>query len=132
MTELREQLPNKCVHAHCLDASALLRVHGSGWASCLRTKPGRRGQAPTLSIPQWEIAGPRIYLVILLTGLGLRCNEAPALKREDVCLNAAMPKVTIAGHTPGSRKSPGDVYVRKHHLMMTRAYLSSGITTSRT
>ena len=33
-------------------------------------------------------AGPRIYLVVFLTGaLGLRCSEALALKREDIKLD---------------------------------------------
>jgi integrase len=103
--------------------------------------PGRSGQAPALSIPQWKLwlewlrdhAGPRVYFVIMLTGaLGLRCSEALSLKREDISLSAAIPKVLIAGHTPGATKSPGDVYVRKHHLCLMRGYLRNGITAART
>jgi integrase len=55
----------------------------------------RRGQAPALTISQWNLwlnwlnehAGPRVYFVILLTGaLGLRCGETLALRREDLHL----------------------------------------------
>ena len=95
---------------------------------CLRMMPGRSGQAPALSIPQWKLwlewlgehAGPP-----LPGGAGLEGGE-------DICLSAATPMVVIAGHTPGWRKSPGEVYVRKHHLGMMRAYLRTIITTSRT
>jgi integrase len=69
----------------------------------------------------------------MLTGaFGLRCSEALSLKREDICLSASTPKIVISGHTPGASKSPGDVYVRKHHLGLMRNYLRSGITALRT
>lgn len=41
---------------------------------------------------------------------GLRCSEALALQREDICLGAATPQVVIARHTLGSKMSPGEVY----------------------
>jgi len=36
-------------------------------------------------------------------------GEAVALKAEDVDLEVEIPKIKIAGETPGNRKSPGDV-----------------------
>jgi integrase len=70
---------------------------------------------------------------MLLTGaLGLRCGEALALRREDLCLEGAIPKVTITGETPGARKSPGDVYVRKQHLHLLRDILKNGVSGKRT
>ena len=101
----------------------------------------KRGQAPALTILQWNLwlnwlnehAGPRVYLVILLTGaLGLRCGEALALKREDLHLEGPIPKVVITGETSGAQKSPGDVYVRKQHLQLLRNILKSGVVTKRT
>lgn len=103
--------------------------------------PARPGQAPALSIPQWNLwlkwlqehAGPRIYMVIMLTGaFGLRCGEALALRREDLSLHTDPPKVTITGHTPGARKSPGDVYVRKQHLGLMQSLLKTGVKVQRT
>ena len=74
-----------------------------------------------------------IDLVILLTGaFGLRCGEALALTYEDICLNASPPKVVITGHTPGARKSPGEVYVRKQHIDLMRNLLKNGVTVQRT
>jgi integrase len=101
----------------------------------------RRGQAPAPRQDQWKLwlewlkarCGPRIYLVIYLTGaLGLRCSEALTLKREDVNIDGAVPKVTIAGQVPGSKKSPGDVYVRKQHMHNLRHILKEGVTAKRT
>ena len=74
-------------------------------------------------------AGPRIYLVVFLTGaLGLRCSEALALKREDIKLDNDIPKVRVTGETHGAKKSPGDVYVRKQHIGLLRKHLKDGIT----
>ena len=100
----------------------------------------RSGQAPALSRGQWQEwlnwlkahAGPRPFLAVFLTGaLGLRCSEALALKREDICLEAAVPKIAVSGADPGARKSPGDVYVRKQHFGLLRQYLASGVTVNR-
>jgi integrase len=72
-------------------------------------------------------------MVIMLTGaFGLRCGEALALRREDICLEGNTPKVIITGQTPGARKSPGDVYVRKQHLCLMRNLLNNGVTCERT
>ena len=69
----------------------------------------------------------------LFTGaFGLRCSESLALKRADICLDAAIPKIRITGETPGARKSPGDVYVRKQHMKLMRSFLKDGIGTQRT
>ena len=98
------------------------------------------GQAPALPIRHWKLwldwllktAGPRIYFVILLTGaFGLRCSEALALKREDICLESDVPKIKISGDTDGARKSPGDVYVRKQHLQLMRDHIKNGIKVER-
>lgn len=103
--------------------------------------PSRYGQAPALTIPQWKLwlqwlkdhAGPRVYLAIMFTGaFGLRCTEALALKREDICLNTSVPKLTITGHTPGAQKSPGDVYIRKQHLGQMRNLMKHGVECLRT
>ena len=98
-------------------------------------------QAPALSQRQWKLwlewllntAGPRIYFVIFLTGaFGLRCSEAIALKREDLIINGAIPKVRVTGDTAGARKSPGDVYIREQHLKKLKAHLAKGIVTADT
>ena len=98
-------------------------------------------QAPALTVRQFSLwlewlrdhCGPRVYLAVLFTGaFGLRCSESLALKRADICLDAAIPKIRITGETPGARKSPGDVYVRKHHMKLTRSFLKDGIGTQRT
>ena len=69
-------------------------------------------------------AGPRIYLVVFLTGaLGLRCSEALALKREDIKLDNDIPKIRVTGESTGAKKSPGDVYVRKQYIGLLRKYL---------
>ncbi len=79
-----------------------------------------------------KTAGPRIYFVILLTGaFGLRCSEALTLKREDICLDADVPKIKISGDTVGARKSPGDVYVRKQHLRMMKDHMKNEIQVER-
>jgi integrase len=100
----------------------------------------KTGQAPALSVKNWarwlewllHTAGPRIYLVVMLTGaFGLRCSEALALKREDICLDADLPKIKITGDSVGARKSPGDVYVRKQHLKLMKDHLKNGIQVDR-
>jgi integrase len=100
-----------------------------------------RGQAPALRQVQWrqwlawlrEGAGPHIYFVIFLTGaLGLRCSEALTLRREDIFLDGPTPKIVIAGRVAGAKKSPGEVYVRKQHVMLIRKILREGITAQRT
>jgi integrase len=104
-----------------------------------KTKAKALGQAPALSKKLWakwldwvkQTAGPRIYCVILFTGaFGLRCSEALALKHGDVCLASDVPKIRITGDTPGARKSPGDVYVRKQHLQMMRRIMKEGVSVS--
>ena len=103
-----------------------------------RTRLSR--QAPALSQRQWKLwlewllntAGARIYFVIFLTGaFGLRCSEALALKREDLIINGAIPKVRVTGDTAGARKSPGDVYIREQHLKTLKAHLAKGIQSTR-
>ena len=100
-----------------------------------RTRLSR--QAPALSRKLWlewllNTAGARIYFVIFLTGaFGLRCSEALALKREDLIINGAIPKVRVTGDTAGARKSPGDVYIREQHLKTLKAHLAKGISSTR-
>ena len=98
------------------------------------------GQAPALTMTMWkewlkwilDTAGPKIFFVIFLTGaFGLRCGEALALKREDLNMEAAIPKLVITGDSTGARKSPGDVYIRKQHLLIMRKWLHQGISTIR-
>jgi integrase len=100
----------------------------------------KSGQAPALSVKNWALwlkwllktAGPRIYFVVMLTGaFGLRCSEAIALKREDICLDGDLPRIKITGDTAGARKSPGDVYVRKQHLKLMQDHLKNGIRVDR-
>ena len=104
-----------------------------------RTGP-RLGQAPALRLPMWKkwlqwilnTAGPKIFFVIFLTGaFGLRCGEALALKRHDINLEAAIPKLVITGESPGARKSPGDVYIRKQHVDLMKEWLRKGISHTR-
>ena len=123
------------------DRSALAGASGrasSGQASiaglnCRRTVAYRPlpGLPPGLLTAlglQWQ----RIYFVVMLTGaFGLRCSEALALKREDICLGGDVPKVRITGETTGARKSPGDVYVRKQHIKLMRDHMNNGITVER-
>ena len=79
-----------------------------------------------------QTAGPRIYFLIFLTGaLGLRCGEALCLKRGDINVETAIPKICVTGKNPGGRKSPGPVYARKQHLQLLKRYLDKGITTQR-
>lgn len=101
---------------------------------------GRVGQAPALRQQQWKLwlewlkerAGPRAWLAIFLTGaLGLRCSEALTLKRENIHLEGAIPKITIEGQVPGSQKSPGEVYVRKQHIEILRQVFSEGVHVQR-
>jgi len=61
----------------------------------------------------------------------LRCSEALALKREDLIINGAIPKVRVTGDTAGARKSPGDVYIREQHLKTLKAHLAKGIQSTR-
>ena len=100
----------------------------------------RVGQAPALRLAMWKkwlrwilnTAGPKIFFVIFLTGaFGLRCGEALALKREDLNLEAAIPKLVITGDSRGARKSPGDVYVRKQHVHIMKKWLRNGISHTR-
>ena len=95
----------------------------------------RRRQAPALTQAQWSLwltwlrehAGPRVWLVVFLTGaLGLRRGEALALRREEVVLNPPMPSVRISGEARGSRKSPGNVYIKRQHLSTLRDVFKNG------
>ena len=94
------------------------------------------GQAPALPLNMWkewlkwliQTAGPKIFFVVFLTGaFGLRCGEALALKREDLNLEAGIPKLVITGESAGARKSPGEVYVRAQHVKVIRKWLRGGI-----
>ena len=94
------------------------------------------GQAPALPLRMWKewlkwilnTAGPKIFLVVFLTGaFGLRCGEALALKREDLNVEATIPKLVITGESAGARKSPGDVYIRTQHLKVIKRWLRCGI-----
>ena len=79
-----------------------------------------------------EHTGARAYVCLFLTGaFGLRCSEALTLKREDVNLDAAIPKIKVTGADVGNRKSPGDVYVRLKHIRLMKEYLANGIQTTR-
>ena len=103
---------------------------------------GRKiGQAPALSSTLWkawlqwmlEHAGARVYTVLMLTGaFGLRCSEALALRREDIMLEGDIPKVRVAGRVPGSRKSPGDVYIRQRHFQSLKTIAEKGVHVKRT
>ena len=63
-----------------------------------------------------QTAGPSNYFVIFLTGaFGLRCGEALCRKREDINVEATIPRICVTGESPGGRKSPGQVYIRKQH-----------------
>ena len=97
-------------------------------------------QAPALTLKQWalwlqwlcEHAGPRVYLAVFFTGaFGLRCSESLGLKRSDICLDAAIPKIKITGEASGARKSPGDVYVRTQHMKLMRRILKDWIRVQR-
>ena len=97
-------------------------------------------QAPALTLKQWalwlqwlcEHAGPCVYLAVFFTGaFGLRCSESLGLKRADICLDAAIPKIKITGEASGARKSPGDVYVRTQHMKLMRRILKDGIRVQR-
>ena len=94
------------------------------------------GQAPALPLKMWkewlnwllETAGPKIFFVVFLTGaFGLRCGEAVALKREDLNLEAGIPKLVVTGESAGALQSPGEVYVRKQHVQVMRKWLREGI-----
>ena len=61
----------------------------------------------------------------------MRCGEALALKRQDLNLEAAIPKLAITGDSGGARKSPGDVYVRKQHVHIMKKWLCNGISHTR-
>ena len=105
------------------------------------TKGKSLGQAPALPLKMWrewlnwllETAGPKIFFVVFLTGaFGLRCGEAVALKREDINLEAVIPKLVVTGESAGARKSPGEVYVRKQHVKVMKKWLREGIPNTRT
>jgi integrase len=113
---------------------------GANWLQMVASYKRKSGQAPALSVKNWGLwlkwllktAGPRIYFVVMLTGaFGLRCSEAIALKREDICLDGDLPRIKVTGDTAGARKSPGDVYVRKQHLKLMQDHLKNGIRTDR-
>ena len=68
-----------------------------------------------------ETAGPKIFCVVFLTSaFGLRCGEALALKREDLNLEAVIPKLVVTGESAGARKAHGEVYVRKQHVQVMK------------
>ena len=99
------------------------------------------GQSPALPLKLWkewlnwllEAAGPKIFFVVFLTGaFGLRCGEALALKREDINLEAGIPKLVVTGESAGGRKSPGEVYVRVQHVRVIKKWLQRGISNIRT
>ena len=50
------------------------------------------------------------------------------MKREDFAIDAMIPKIMVTGKDQGSRKSPGDVYVRKQHLTKMRKWFKNGIS----
>lgn len=98
------------------------------------------GQAPALPLKMWkewlswllETAGPKIFFVVFLTGaFGLRCGEALALKREDLNLEAVIPKLLVTGESAGAQKSPGEVYVRVQHVKVMKKWLREGIPSIR-
>ena len=106
-----------------------------------KTKKGKElGQAPSLPLKMWhewlkwisDNVGPKIFFVIFLTGaFGLRCGEALALKRQDLNLEAAIPKLVLTGESAGAHKSPGDVYIRRQHVEIMRKWLRQGISSIR-
>lgn len=105
----------------------------------VRPNRGQRKQAPALSQRIWRAwlqwllgaAGPRIYFATCLTGaFGLRGGEAVALKKENIQIDRAIPRITVTAQDLGSRKSPGDVYIRRHHLVTLKAILRDGIVTT--
>ena len=74
-----------------------------------------------------DTAGPKIFFVVFLTGaFGLRCGEALALNREDINLEATIPKLVITGDSAGARKSPGDVCARVQHLKIMKKWSQHG------
>ena len=106
-----------------------------GVKQMLGGKRKRRGkQAPALTQRQWQLwlqwllewAGARVYFVIWLTGaFGLRCSEALTVRREDIQVGAAIPRLRVTGETRGNRKSPRDVYIRSRHLNLLNEYLKT-------
>ena len=103
-------------------------------------KGARVGQAPALPIHLWKewvewvkvSAGPKVYFVIFLTvAFGLRCGEALCLNREDICLKASIPKLSITGENIGGNKLTGSVYVRKQHVHLLKQHLAHGIKCNR-
>lgn len=98
------------------------------------------GQAPALTRPVWEDwikfvganCGARIAVILSFTGnFGLRCSEALTLKREDISIKGDVPKIRVTGDTPGGKKSPGDVYVRKRHIQWLQSLIKTGYTVKR-
>ena len=61
----------------------------------------------------------------------MRCGEALALKREDINLEAMIPKLIITGESKGAKKYPGEVYIRKQHINIMKKWLREGITSTR-
>jgi integrase len=109
--------------------------------SKMKSKRYRKvGQAPALSRAMWQEwidwmqqhAGARMAVILSFTGnFGLRCSEALALKVEDIHIRGDVPKITVTGDTPGARKSPGDVYVRKRNLQWLQDLLKHGVKVDR-
>ena len=50
-----------------------------------------------------------------------------ALKREDLNLEAGIPKLVVTGESAGARKSPGEVDVRVQHVKVMKKWLRKGI-----
>lgn len=110
------------------------------WHVVMR-KGKKLGQAPALSAGLWgqwlnflgQTCGARLKVIVAFTGyFGLRTGEAVALKKEDIHIDGDIPKICVKGEVPGSKKSPGDVYIRKRHLAWVRKLMKHGITTERT
>ena len=54
-----------------------------------------------------------------------------ALKREDLNLEAGIPKLVVTGESDGARKSPGEVYVRVQHVKVMKKWLREVMSNSR-
>ena len=51
--------------------------------------------------------------------------------REDIDISGDIPKIKVAGDVAGNRKSPGDVYIRKHHAQWLKDFVRKGYTVNR-
>ena len=121
--------------ARCKESTAPQHAGGRK-ASCKQ----KVGQAPALSRALWlewiewvkKHAGARMAIILGLTGdFGLRCSEALALKVQDIHTKGEIPKIVVTGDTPGARKSPGDVYIRKRNLQWLNDLLAKGLKVER-